>query len=212
MTVSNFSSYKGDAVTGSLTHRVNCVCVSDNTVCHTIALCYLRRKLFGKGRVSARGLGTSVPSVSVSFGLSPAANLPRACLGNQVIRGRVHAVTISSGIDPITTLKFIERTVMHLRRSVKHRGNVIVSKHSVNAAMFPSTRLGIFIATSTRVHTHHHCSRLRTGKRSNDLRRVLRGIGRHSHVSVAHRIDPLHGTSSTVRLSGDLLAPTRRGR
>lgn len=212
VTVSNFSSYKGDAVTGSLTGRVKCVCVSDKTVCHTIALCDVRGNVFRNSAVSASRLGQHVNSVRVSFQVSPRAKHPGACLGKIGMRGGVHAVRISSGMDPVDTLNFIQRTVITRRRRVKGTGNVIVSNHSVKAAMFPSTRLGVFMATSTRVHTRHHCSRLGTGNRRANFRRVLRGIGRHSRVSRAHRIDPLGGTSSTLLLSGDRLAVTRRGR
>lgn len=211
MTVSNFSSYKGDAVTGSLTHRIKCVCVSDKTVCHTIALCDVRGNVFSNSVVSARGLGGRVKGVRVSFQLGGRKH-PRACLGSIGIRSGVHSVDISSGIDPVDTLSFMHGRVMTRRRSVKTGGKVMVSKHSVKAAIFPGTRLGVFIATAPRVHTQHHCSRLGTGKRRTDFSRVLRGIGRQSCVSRRHSIDPLHGTSSTLLLSGAGLAVTRRGR
>lgn len=212
VTVSNFSSYKGDAVTGSLTHRVNCVCVSDNTVCQTMALCDVRGNVFRNSHVSTRGLGDLVGSVRVSFHLGPRAKHPSACLGKMGMRGGVHAVRISSHIDPVTALSFMHRTVITRRRRVNGTGNVIVSKHSVNAAIFPSTRLGVFMATAPRVQTRHHCSRLGTGKRRTDFSRVLRGIGRQSCVSRGQSMDPLHGTSSTLLLSGDRLDVSRRGR
>lgn len=211
VTVSNCSSYKGDAVTGSLTHRVKCVCVSDNTVCHTIALCDLRGKFFARENVSARTLGATVPSVRVSFQLGPRARHPVAFLGSAGMRSTVHDVRISSRMDPVTTLNFMHRTLIGRRRRVKGTGKVIVSKESVKAIIFPSTRLGVFMATSTTVHTRHHCSRLEDGKRRTSCRGVLRGIRRHSHVSRAHRIDPLQRTSSTVLLSGDRVDVTRRG-
>lgn len=211
MTVSNISSAKGDAVTGSLTERLKCACVSAKTVCQTIALCDLRRNFFADNNVSRRGLRSTVGSVSVSFHFGPRAKHPSACLGNIGIRGRVQKVRITGHIDPVTTLNFMHHTVITGRRRVKGTGKVIVSNHSVNAIIFPSTRLGVCIATDPRIHTRQHLSRLGTGNRITSFRRILRGIGAHSRVSVAHMRDPLHGTSSTLRLSGSRLAVTRRG-
>lgn len=213
MTVSNCSSYKGDAVTGSLTGRVKCICMSANTVCHSIALCTLHRRLFSRSNgMGMTRLRTRVSGVRVSFGFGTRANHPSYCLGNRLMRGRVHSLRISGRMDPITTVPFMERTLMTRRRGVNRSGNVIVSNHSVNAAIFPGTRLGVFIATDSRMETRHHFSRLGRGKVPTSFRTVLGGMRRHSCVSARHRASPLHGTSSTVALSGDRVAVPRRGR
>ncbi len=131
-------------------------------------------------------------------------------VGNRSIRTGVHALRVNGCTDHVSAVNFIHTTLITVRRHVNSHGNVIVSKHSVNAIIFPGTRLGIFIATATRIHTRHHCGRLIRGGRRRPCRRILRGVHRHSCHSARHRRSPLHYTSSTHILSGDGLAGRRR--
>lgn len=208
--MSKFSSYKGDAFTGTVTQHLNCVFVSANTVCHTIALCTLRRKTVHSNVISRSTIIKLLSRVAVAFQFGPRHNTDSVCIGNSLTRNGVQAVRIDGYIDRIDTVPTIHHGLITVRRRVKHHHNIIVSNHSVNAIMFPSTRLGVFVATSPGIQTYHHCSRLHTGNSSMSLRRVRHGIHRHSGTSVDHTVSPLQRTSSTIILSGDYVAIRRR--
>ncbi len=205
VTVSNCSSAKGDSFTGVITGRFSFLCLSSKTLCENIALFTVRGNFVDSSyAVSITNLNETLRGLSLRFKRN------NACVNSEYVRGRVESLTITSGIDPVTAITRIHDFISEGLERFKGGGHIIVSNESVKAAIFPSTRLGVFVATRPLVETREETTRVHTGKSRIGVRSILGGLRRESCVSSRERISPLIRTTSTVILSGSCVAVSSR--
>lgn len=151
ITVSNPTKTNGSALTQQLTTRVNCVCISANTVFHAVNLCTLH------GNISP-GSGTTIGALlpRVNLQISYVSKRRRVCLGNRSIDATVHARRTNVTTSTINTGPRIHTFLLRLRHNVAGARGILVSNQSVNAIILPSTAIGVFLATTPRTQTEQH--------------------------------------------------------
>lgn len=201
MTVSKPTKTKGDAVTGRITGRGKCVCMSANTVCHKLTVRFLGLKV---SPGSARGVVRTYGSIRMAVNCRD--KVRRVCMGKRGIATGLHARRIKGVTSVASTVPRIERGLLRLREALTERGSIVVSKESVNARILPSTSMGVCLATDMRVETGEECGRLIRGKMRYSLGRVRGSVRRESCHSVAEGVTPLGGTRSTVLISDSSVA------
>lgn len=140
---------------------------------------------------------------------SPAS--PRVDIGNISISRTVHAPRIATTIDHCDTIPRIHTTLITRRQRITRRASrkLITRNQSLKAIIFPSTLLGICLATSISTQTRQQTTRGTRHNRSTSIDAARRSLTRHSHTSDRHTISPLRVTSSTIRISTACVALTR---
>ncbi len=204
ITVSNPTNTNGDALTEGTTRDFNFVCISANTLCETINLGFS-----GYNFGARLGYGVSRVLEGASISVHFMGNRRHMFLSNISIGGRVHAPGTSVVTSTISTGDRIESFLLRVREGLTERGGILVSNESVKAIILPGTAIGVFLATSSRTHTRHHCSRLGTGNVGIACGRICSSVMRQSCGSSRHRVTPLGRTSSTILTSAAVLSPRR---
>lgn len=193
ITVSNPTNTNGDAITHNTTGRLNCVCISANTLCEAITLTTAEGNILRDTRGARRVLG----SVAISLTFS-STKTRYICLGNRSISSLVEAPRVSVTTSGISGVPTIHTFLLKLRHSVTTGGGIVVSNESVTAIILPSTRIGVFLATSPRYETREECGRLLRGNRGIGCSSILTSMGTHSCRSDRHRVTPLGPTRSSI--------------